>query len=261
MPMIETAGLYKGEIKDFAVTKTRVAGLPQLVVNLSATECYNGATEEWEDCRVYQVTTTGYLVLVSFDKKTGQLMKCFAYDNVMEAVGWNGETYSGLAAMNLKGKRVQFRVIENVYEGKTNFKVDLIASEDAEIGLRKLSDKDLTKIDAEFRIVAAKKATPATPKSTKKAVAPAPAAPKPPAIPKKTAPKQTVKQCTAEEAYQACFDANEALGKTGKSVPGEILDDYWVSRTTSIAADTDNVTDEESAQIRDAVLNDLTIPF
>lgn len=255
MPVIEQAGLYKGEIRDFAVTVTRKAELPQFVVTLFATEIYNEKEEIWEMWGDYQQTITGYLVLVTLDKH-GEVTKCFNYDQIMEAVGWDGETYSGLAAMELKGTRVQFRVKEDTYEGQTKLKVDLIASEDAEIGLRKLSDKDLSNLDAKFRTASTKKATAAKPSGSKKKTTTS----KPPKPPKPPKPgkKSAVDSCTEDEAFNACVEANKALADP---VPDKVRDDYWLSHVQEIAADTDNVTDEEFAKIRDATIKDLEIPF
>jgi hypothetical protein len=256
MPQIDRAGLYKGEIKDFGISVTNKAKLPQFIATFLATELFNEAEETWEDWSQYEQTITGYFVLVTLDAH-GQVVKCLNYDQLVEAVGWDGETYSSLAAMDLKGKRVQFRVAEDVYEGNTTLKVNWIAAEDAQIGLRKLSEKDLTNLDAKYGAAPAKKKTAATPKNAKKA-SPKKAAPKPPEASGKVDGKSTVKPCTEDEAYQACVNANE---KSANSVPNEVLDDYWVTHVTEIAGDTDNVTDDEWPKIRDAVLGDIDIPF
>lgn len=258
MPAIDRAGLFRGEIKDHGVTLTSKAKLPQFIATFLADELYNEATETFEEWK-YEQTITGYFVLVTTDQN-GSVIKCFPYDDIMAAVGWDGETYSGLAAMDLKGKRVQFRVGEDTYDGNTRLKVMQIAAEDAEIGLRKLVGKDLTDLDAKFGVASAKPKTAATPK--KKAAAPkSKAAPKPP---KTTPPKAAVKtkesteSCDEDAAYQACVAANDALPK---SVPGEVLDDYWVANVQGIATDTNNVTDEEWPKIRNATLKDIDIPF
>jgi len=252
MSAIDRAGLYKGEIKDFGVTQTRKAQLPQFVATFLATELYNEAEETWEDWTLYQQTIIGYLVLVTLNEQ-GIVVKCLNYDQIIEAVGWDGETYSSLAMMDLKGKRVQFRVIEDTYNENIILKVNWIAAEDADIGLRKLSGKDLTDLDAKFGLVSTKKKTAATPK--KKAAT----TPKPPkaAVPK-AGKKESIESCTEQEAYQVCIDANAGLKDP---LPGEIMDDYWVTNVTEIAADTDNVTNEEWAKIRQATLENIEIPF
>jgi len=258
MPQFTNVGLYKGEIKDFGVTVTRTAKLPQFVVSLRATEILNEAEEVWEDYAKYDEVITGYFVLVTLDKQ-GRVVKCLNYDQVMEATGWNGETYSGLAAMDLKTKQVQFRVIEDTYEGNTSLKVNWIAAVDAETGLKKLTGKDLTDLDAKFGTVAVKKtvAKSTTAKKAKKATPP-----------KATPPKATSKvesedavdetPCSEGDAYDACVVANTALDNP---VPTNILDDYWLSHATELAADPDNITEEEAPLIRNATLNDINIPF
>ena len=248
MSAIDRTGTYKGTIKDFGISLTNKAKLPQLVVTLLAAELYNDVNEVWQDWAEYEQTITGYFVLVSLDAHN-QVVKCLNYDQVMEATGWDGETYSGLAAMDLKDKRVQFKVIEDVYDGTTRLKANWIAAENAELGLRKLSKKEVSDLDAKFGITSAKKpATAATPKTAKKTKTP----PKPPKI------AALAESCTEEDAYQACIETNQKLAKP---VPSDVLDDYWTHQVTAIAADTDNVTDEEWAKIRDAVLNDINIPF
>ena len=262
MPPIDRTGFFRGIIKDFGVTVTRQKELPQLTVTVMATELYDEATEEWEDWSECQQVITGYFVLATVDEN-GIPVKCLNYDQVMLAVGWDGETYSGLAAMDLKELPIQFRVIEDTYDGNVKLKMNWIDAVDAEIGLRKLSGKALTDLDTKFPIGTPKK-TAAKPKSAKK-TAPAPAAkktpPKPPKASKKAEPEveePTLEPCTEDEAYNFCLEAN---AKLEKPVPDKILDDYWVSHVTEIAADFDNVTDEEYAKIRVAVMCDLNIPF
>jgi len=251
MPPIEQAGRFRAKIKDFGISLTSKAKLPQFVATFLATDLYNDATEEWDSWAEFEPhTIIGYHVLVTLNER-GEVVKCFAYDNIMEAVGWDGETYSGLAAMDLKDKDVQILVIEDTYEGKLRFKVQSIAAIGADIGLRKLSGKDLIDIDAKFGTAptAAKKPTAAKPG---KRPPKAPKAPKPPETP-------TGESCTQDDAYQACIEANEKLEE--KAVPAEVLDDYWTANTTKIAADVKAITGEEWAKIRDATLDDIDIPF
>ncbi len=267
MPPVDQPGLYKGVITDCGVSTTRKAKLPQFVVTLLATERHSDVDDTWVEWAEYEQVIIGYFTLVFLDAQ-GQVAKCLNYEQIMRAVGWDGETYSGLAAMDLKGKPVQFRVVEDTYQGKVTFKVNWIDAEDAQIGLRKLSGQDLTDLDAQFRASTGKKATP---KSVSKGKAKAEtkvetkvktkAAPKPPKATPKKAPEvkpDAVETCTETQAYEACLAANAA---TEKPMPEEVLDDAWVTRTDDIAADVENVTDEEWVKIRDAVLTDVTIPF
>lgn len=263
MPVIDRIGLYRGEIKDFAVSQTSKAKLPQLVLTLMATEWYDEENETWGGWTEYQQTITGFFVLVYLNKQ-GQVEKCGNYDQVMEAVGWDGETFSSLAAMDLRGKRIKFQVVEETFEGNTNFRIKQIAGENTEIGLRSLSEKALANLDAQFRVASGKPKTAAKPKA--KAKAEAATVSSPPKPPKVTTPGAAEARaafggatpCTEEEAYQACTTTNEAMTK---SVPKEVLDDYWVTRITEIAEDSDNVTPEEWGRIRTAVTEDIEIPY
>ena len=256
MPAIDRAGLFRGEIKDYGVTLTSKAKLPQFIATFVATELYNEATEEFEEWN-YEQTITGYFVLVTTDQQ-GKVIKCFPYDDIMAATGWDGVTYSGLAAMDLKGKRVQFRVGEDTYDGNTRLKVMQIAAENAEIGLRKLSKAEVADLDAKFAITSptTKPKTAATPKkkAPAKAKAPQPGKTKPPAIQKPV----KVESCTEIDAFEACVNANAALATP---VPEGVLKDYWVANALELAADSDNVTDAEWAVIRNATLKDIDIPF
>ena len=279
--MFSNAGTYKGIIQDAGVSQTRNAKLPQLVVTFLATQVYDPVTEEWQDWSKYGETITGYFVLVTRDKMTDEVKRCLSYDQVMEATGWDGETYSGLAAMDLKGTEVQFRVAEEIYKDQPQMKVNWIAAIDAEMGLRKLSGQDLTNLDTQFNVpvtrkpvVAAKppvaKSTPTTAKKKGKAKA----APKPPKA--VTPPKIQevpediqIEPSTEIDAYDACAAANEAVGSP---VPEDILNSYWFDNIKKIGTDvtidektgemqTGNVTGEEWAKIRDAVLANLEVPF
>lgn len=255
MPPVDRVGLFQGTITDFGVTRTRQKELPQLVVTFLATALYNDATEEWDDWSEFEAhTITGYFVLVTLDAH-GNVVKCLNYDQVMEAVGWDGESYSSLAAMDLKDKKVQFRVQEDTYDGNTRLKAAWIAAEDAEVGLRKLSGKDLTKLDAEFGVASVKKSTPATPKKGgKKASAPKP----PTAVAPKATAEKPIESCTEQKAYDACIAYNKDLKNP---VPEEVLNDYWLSQIDEIATDPNGPTDEEWPKIRDAVKESCSIPF
>ncbi len=258
--MLEQPGLYKGTIKDFAVTQTSHAKLPQFVATFLATERFDESADEWIAWDYEDQTLIGYLVLVSLDKH-GQVAKCWSYEQVMEAVGWDGETYSGLAAMDLKGKVVKFQVAEDTYDGQTRMKVKQLYAEDGETGLRKLSQEDLAALDSKFKVASSKPKTAATakPKPKPKAKKAPPKAPTAEPSSKEGPETRPVTPCTMDEAYEACLDANEALGKT--AVPEKVLDDYWTTNRDKIAADTDNITLEEWGKIKNATLEDIKIPF
>lgn len=262
MPPIDRVGLYEGKIADCGIALTRKAKLPQFIVTFVADRMLNEATGRWDDWQ-YEQTITGYFVLVTLNEH-GEPIKCLNYDQVMEATGWDGETYSGLAAMDLKDHRIQIRVTSEDYNGTPTLKANWIAAEGARIGLQTLTGQDLTDLDAKFGVAptTTKPATAAKPKPAT-AAAPTPPkteAPKPPAALPPKAPTTTVNEsCTETDAYQACITANTELGD--KAAPQEVLDDYWINNAIEIAADVNNVTSEEWAKIRDATLNDIQIPF
>lgn len=272
MPL-EQVGTFKGVIKDYAVSETNQQKLPQLVATILATDWYNEKEDQWDNWREFEdQILTAYLILVHIDPSTGEVKKCFTYEQVMDATGWDGETYSGLAALDLQDRPIQFRVIQAEYKGQTRFKVNRVADVDAELGLRKLSDKDLAVMDSKFAVASTKPpATTATPKGAKKSTVKATAkagaqqASAPKAAPKAApttkeamAPERPVEPCNQDDAWVACIEANKALDKP---VPTEVLTDYWESNRDEIAADPTCPTDLEHGQIKNAVLNDLSIPF
>jgi len=269
MAKIEQEGLYKGIIQDYGVNMTRKAKLPQFIATFLVTQFYNGATEEWEDYSEFQLTMPGYFVLVRLND-SGNVEKCLNYDQIIAAVGWDGDTYSSLAAMELKGVEVQFRVVEEIYNDQAKMKITWIDPVDAEVGLTKLTTQALTDLDGKFGIAGSgKPQTAAKPKgaAAKKQTAPKagkkspPKAPKPPKAEKVEKPEEAEtpsEPCDEETAYNACFDKNASMGKP---CPQEVLDKYWVERVAKIAKDQDDVTDEEWGKIRVAVLSDVEIPF
>ena len=266
MGHLEQTGKFKGIIKDYAVSVTNQQKLPRLVMTLQVTSLYNPSTETWESWEEYELTTiTSYSVLVTLDKKTQAVVKCLNYDQVMEAVGWDGESFAGLAAMNLRDKEIQFSAEEHTYEGKTSVRVNWLAAVDAEMGLRKLDDKDLAALDAQFRVAPDKKKVAAKPKvKAKAATAPKRAAPpKPPKAAKKTAgaPDAYTEACTEEAAFKAIFEAVAAVNKkAGKEViPDAVRDDWWLESIDEIAANSDDPTEEEYGRIRASVLGKISI--
>ncbi len=271
MAKIEQEGLYKGTIRDFGVNMTRKAKLPQFIATFLVTERYNEATEEWEDWSEYQLVMPGYFVLVRLNEQ-GNVVKCLNYDQVIAAVGWDGETYSSLAALELKGMEVQFRVAEEIYNDEAKMKITWLDAADADVGLTKLTTQALTDLDSKFGIAGSgKPQTAAKPKgdAAKKKTAPKgagkkspPKAPKPPKAEKVETPEAETETpsepCSEKEAYDACFTLNEGLNKP---VPQEVLDQYWLKRAIEIAVNEDEVTDEEWGKIKVAVMSDIEIPF
>jgi len=221
-------------------------GLPQLILNLLATEMYNPQEDAWYPWADYDESITGYLLLVYLDDKN-QPFRFSHYENIMAVTGWDGESFAGLDKLDLTGKIIQFEVYE---DGEYGFKVKQIAAEDGVLGgLRKLDDKDLAALDRKFSTGATgKKNTPAKkpkPKPTRK----------PPSV--VDAVLADVGPCTVDEAWDACVAANEGL--VSGAVPEKILEDYWRSRVQEIALESDNITGAEASLIRNGVLSDLGV--
>lgn len=276
MAQIDRLGLYRGVIRDHGVTLTNQQQLPQFVTTLEAKELWDEVNEVWTPWEEYGQLITGYFVLV-FLNKNGDVERCLNYDQIMKALGWDGASFSSLGTGDWKGRSVQFRVQPDTYDGQTKLKVVWIDSADAQIGLRKLGVKDLKSLDLHYAMSAPKPkpaGAPAPALSLKQEVddlaVPAATAPKQPktppkiGVPKSSAPAigtpAPLTTCTMEEAYAVCVATNEELGD--KKVPEEVLDDYWQTRAVEIAEDTDDITPEEWAKIRDAVDADLGgLPF
>jgi hypothetical protein len=159
-------------------------GHPQLQLTLAAVEQYDFETQQWADWSQYDQGITGYLILAG---KEGKATK--NAEQVMKVFKWDGMSFTGLDAMPITGSKVQFRVADNVYEGKTNQKVVWIDDYDAKpssgLGaVEKLDANKLAALDKQFagtlkgltggKIAVAKApATPPAPPAPKKAAAPA----------------------------------------------------------------------------------------
>ena len=281
MPPLESEGRYKGIIKEHGVGVTSKKELPQFIATFLVTHVFNDISDEWEDWSEYGLTIDAYSVLTTLNEQ-GIPIKCLNYDQVMEATGWDGVAYAGLAAMDLKDHPIQFRVGEDKYQDKngitiTKMKVNWITAVDGDMGLRKVTGDKLADLDAKFGIAGNKPATtaakpkggkktsPHTRKTTPKpAEAETKAPPKPPA--RKKAPKspkredvtEAVETCTEEEAFNAIHAHNAAMSEP---VPDEIRDDYWTSAVDENSTDPDNVTPQEWPVIRDKTIEKLDIPF
>ncbi len=277
MSALESVGRYNGLIKDHGVTTSSKQGLPQFVATLLVTQVYNEVTEEWEDWTEHGLTITAFAVLATLSER-GIPVRCFKYDEVMEATGWKGVTYADLAAMDLKDHPIQFLTQEDTYTDKNNIvvtrlKVVRMAAIDATLGLKKLSGADLTDLDVKFGVPGNKPAaTAAKPKAKLKPRAtPKPAevetkaAPKPPARKKplvKVEPAEGAsgepETCTEEEAFDAVCLYNAAMNDP---VPDEVRDNYWCEAVKENAADQNNVTLTEWSVIRDKAIEKIDIPY
>lgn len=267
-------GTYRGNIVDHGVAET-TGGFPQWIAALHATHYYDEQEKAWVDLSEYdEVDITAYLVLAGREQK-----EIFHCKNIEKAVSWDGQSWSSLAALDLSGTQIQFRVEEHTYNEKVSLQVAGVDHYDAEPGRRvqKLDAKDLKNLDAKFATFFRKR------KGEKKPVKPVgkPTIPgkKPAAssketpeetsetdIPKaqkktgKTAkPKKGVNGCTQGDAWAACKKAKD------KSVSDKKLADAWLEAVEKLApeGDENNMTSELWLRVKEVVVERVSsdIPF
>lgn len=275
MSMILEAGTYRGGIQEHAVSMTKNSGLPQFEVKLQAVEKYDFETAEWQKHESDACEITGFLILIG---KNGE--PTFHIDDVKRVCEWDGRSLVELDQADLAGLAIQFRVIEDVYDGKTRLKVAAIGEFDdtpGTGGVRKMDPEDVKALDAKFaaalnkmsggaKPVSAKKpaaAKPAAPKATVKekdkaasepeaeAEAPVPPAaktpPKPPAI--KTAPAP-VKELSYEDAWAKCYEM-----KSKQTTDDELAAAFSAAvQRVAPDAEMEAITGAQWAQIADAVI-------
>ncbi len=245
--VIDRAGQWKAIILDFGVSTTSKRSLPQFVAQFKVTHLYDAETEAWLDAAAHDFVDIGYFVITTTDA-AGKAVPCFAYDSLMRTFDWDGESYSGLANGKYRGMEVQIRTAANEWDGVTRYKIEDIAPVDASVGLRKLSAEGVADLDKKFNLGRTK-------------VKPASAPIKPTTAPKvalKAAPKVSVVEealaatTTEDAAWAMCLEANHALGE--KSVPNEVLGDYWTGAVQELAVLPAAPTDEEWIMIQKQVL-------
>lgn len=146
MSLIDRASTFRGRITDHGVSKS-TNGYPQWVASLVALEIYDAEDQVWVDWSGYDVNEiTAYLVLFGGKGET------LAVQQLKKITGWNGLAFSDLNSLDLSETKIQFRVEENTYEGKTRLQVAWVDEYDAEPGrtVRKLDPEDLKALDAQY---------------------------------------------------------------------------------------------------------------
>lgn len=182
---ISYSGSYRGDVVEHAVNLSS-GGHPQLQITISGLEMYDQDEKAWKDYSQYDVGSTGYMILAGKDGKATKNA-----EQVMKVFKWDGMSFAGLDAMPLEGMKVQFRIADETYEGKTRQKMVWIDDYDAKpstgLGsIEKLDTNKLAALDKQFagtlkgltggKIATAKApSTPPTPPAPRKAVAKAPA--------------------------------------------------------------------------------------
>lgn len=261
MSNVDRVGVFRGQITDRGIAATK-NGFPQLVLQLRATEKYNEAEEVWEDWSQYEeVEATAYIVLFGGNGKP-----TFGVEQAKRALGWNGASFLSLQE-DTSVERIQWRMAENTYEGKTSLQVAAIDAYDAEPGrkVRKLDVADVKKLDARYAaqlkaLGGGPKPKSAKPKSPPKEGPPADptqtmsSAEKPSSPPSGTPsggskpPKPPApKAMTQAEAWAAAYEQGQAKDKTDKDI-----NEAWLAAVSEKGGD-DVVGDDWSGVLADVL--------
>jgi hypothetical protein len=247
-----------------------LTGLPQLTLSLRADEIYDFDEKcwvPWDDVEEREITA--FLVLIG--KKDNEIFHC---KSIEKALDWDGASLSSLNDIDYQNSGIQFRTVENEYEGKTSLQVAGIDHYDAEPGrtVQKLDAAEVKGLDAKYATFFRNRSGEKKPKPVGKPVVPtakpkrdpkADAADVPATPPKKTkAPKKAKKTgCTQTEAWAACSKAKH------ESISKEKLTEVWLKAVETLApdGDEDNMSPELWAQVRDVVVgqvvDDTGIPY
>lgn len=186
MSMINAIGTYRGAMQEHAVNLTKT-GLPNFEAKLQAIEKYNFETAEWGAADAENCEITGFLVMFNKDNEP-----LFHVQDIMRVCEWDGRSLAELDGADLDGLALQWRVIEDTYDGKTRLKVAAIAAFDdtpGTGGVRKLDAESVKTLDAKFAAALSKLSGGPKPVSAK-----APAVTKPAVLPPKAGKKSKVAQ-------------------------------------------------------------------
>lgn len=255
------AGFYKGVIVATAVDVAK-SGLPKFNIKFKGTHEYVLETDSFESIDMFDIT--GFFTLI---QNNGEPM--FHAKDIMRVLGWSGQSFSELDAMELADTEVTFRVEENEYNDKITMQVRSIDKPDATpMGLQRLDASEVKGLDTQYKnVLAGLGGKKAPEKKTRK---PKPAAePKPKESPKdKTPPKrlavqepiddEPAKTMTMDEAWEAA----EKLGVTMKA-DAERVEKDWLQAVDNVAKGVDDadVTPEQWAKIYDQFAELAECPF
>lgn len=220
---LDRAGAFRFKVAEHSVNTTRENEYPQWVARLVATEFFDeagdfGTAGEWVDWSEYEMEIVGYFVLFNHD---GPLLN---YEQVMKAVSWDGQAFSGLAAMDLSEAVVLGRVEMDNYGGKDKLKVQWIDEQNASVtrSLKALDSDSLKGLDSKFLgkakaqpAKAPAKPTPAKPGATG-AAKPGAATPKPTSA-GKPGPSKPAAAGTGSTAAPSAKGTTTAAAGSGKS--------------------------------------------
>jgi hypothetical protein len=248
MNLVDRDGIFKGRVLDHTVGKTK-NGFPQLNIRLKATEFFDPTQSEWVSWEEYGQEIIGYAVLAN------DAGKLFKHDQIVEAFGWNGLSYAGLAVQNLSTVACQFQVEWNEYNGVKSLQVTNFGKVDGSVlgGLRGATPAELEDLDRKFL---GKTIVPATPKT----------APKPPNRP--TVETTTIKKpkmvavpakprCTKIDAWKSVNDL-----RLTDECDDAALRAAWTKAIAEIGEDETAFTPEQWEQVRNKTLDQIAhLPF
>ncbi len=263
MDLLSYVGTYRGKPLDWGVGLTR-NGYPQFTVQLEAVERWDEDTQEWQPWAEYEQGITAFLVLAG---KTGDATANAR--QVMKVFGWDGASLASLSQGDYTGITLQFRVIEDTYDGKTRKKVAWIDVADATPGgglgtVEKLDAGALKALDAKFSRLC-KKLSGGKVEISKPTADPVPKAPpvveeepvkdEPKAAPPKRRgrpPKAKAPEYTLATAWQAVVDKTPDIDDESRS-------EAWSEILEQIAPGKDeaDITQDEWAAIVEYTVSSL----
>jgi len=297
MARIDTDGTYRGRITEHSLDTTK-KGYPQLVARLKATEKFidNPAHFEhfgieeptWVDWSEFGEEIVGFFVLFNDPDEFSEDTALLNYEQLQIATGWDGDEFYSLNNDSLVDKDVLFRVEEDEYDGKTQMKVNWIDAWDANPAreLRKLDNEEVKDLSSKLKVKKKSKPAASKPAASKPAGKPASKGKsgdkdkgktteeKPSAPPKKGKPEKT------EETEQP-DEQDDSQNEKSTSLPTELsqgdawefvcdhkggntdrdVQDAWIAACEEVGPDKDedDFTNAEWAEVRDLVIQDLSL--
>lgn len=289
--LLTDIGDYRGRATGGAVSTT-TNGFPQLVLELHATDVYDGDNDEWYPDAVDGVITA-YICLFGGNGKA-----TLGVQQVMDAFGWDGASFGGLNELvkdltsRPEGMSIGFSTESNEYEGNVRTQVSWVRAHDAAPGrtIRECTTDELKNLDKQYahglqavkskaKVAAPKPATALKPPtqlalqkgvSTGTQTATQAEATPPPAT--RPAPSATGKS-TKGKAWGKFTTANRAEAVAGKSGGGAGFDDkqlgeIWLTEIQKVVGKSDvepssttNEGRQQWYQIQDACVVMVTLPF
>lgn len=293
---LDRTGAFRAKIIESGVTASK-KGLPQFVADFQITQfwcddkdlfSHFGISEaSWVDWSAYDMSILAYLQLI-YDKKdsdgnyTGELTPMFYVEQLVEALGWDGTSFTSLGEKDWSNKEVTIWVEENEYNGNVRLQVNAIGAGDASPhrgGVRALDATELKGLDAQFAAAlgggAATTASTAAPAA--KAPAKAPAAPKPAAaasaapassapsaMPPVAAPAPVAAAPTPTTTTASSMTKDEAWAKVSAvDAEDEAKVSAWIDAASEVIPDgnEDGATPQQWAALAQRACTILDAPF